>query len=162
MPAHGKSLATVKHPGPIHALIDLRRKILDFLIRKILPRGEHAAQKNGRIDRRQLALGPAVAGSHVDKMEKEPVLIVEMIGDKPQRVANALENFRRFPVIAMVADAKTLQAKPGGRDLSPARFWRWLRSKRIQSWHAGLHRAIVRRFPRRVRRRARRRMKALA
>src|SRR5205807_2485783 len=116
MPAHGKRFAAIEHPTPIHAVINFRGKILDFLIGKILPRGKNTAKENRRIDGRKFALGPAFAGFHVDEMEEESVLVVQVIGEETQRKANALDNFRRLPVAAMVTDTKTSQAKTGGGD----------------------------------------------
>src|SRR2546429_3542757 len=37
MPAHGKGLATIQHPWPVHTMIDFCREVLDFLVGKILP-----------------------------------------------------------------------------------------------------------------------------
>src|ERR1700751_5694725 len=106
MPAHGKGLAAVKHPGPVHSLINLCGEFLDFLVGKILTRRENAAQKNRGVDGGEFALLPAVAGFHVDEMKEEPVLVVQIAGDKAQRLANALENLRGFPVSTLMADAE--------------------------------------------------------
>ena len=116
MPAHGKSLAAIEHPGPVHALIDFCGEVLDFLIGEILARGENAAQENRRIDGRKFALFPAGAGFHVDKVEEEAVFVVQIVGDKSQGVPNAVGDFRRLSVAAVVADAQTGQAESCGGD----------------------------------------------
>src|SRR5437899_6535567 len=71
MPAHEKGLATIQHPWPVHTMIDFCREVLDFLVGKILPCSENAAQKNRGVDRGELAFGPAIAGFHVDEMKEE-------------------------------------------------------------------------------------------
>src|SRR5881275_2629114 len=116
MPAHGKSLAAIEHPGPIDALIDLRGEILNFLVSKILPRRENAAQENRRINRGKFALLPARASLQVDEVEEKSMLVVQDVGEEAQRVANALANFRGLAVAAMIANAETGQAKSRGRD----------------------------------------------
>src|SRR5205809_436283 len=114
MPAHGKGLATIQHPWPVHTMIDFCREVLDFLVGKILPCSENAAQKNRGVDRGELAFGPAIAGFHVDEMKEETMLVVYVVGQEAQRVAKALGNLCGFPVTAMVANAKAGQAKSRG------------------------------------------------
>src|SRR2546429_5000576 len=38
--SHGKGLATIQHPWPVHTMIDFCREVLDFLVGKILPCSE--------------------------------------------------------------------------------------------------------------------------
>src|ERR1700740_3044922 len=104
MPSHGKRLAAIEHPRPVDAVIDFCGKILDFLIGKILTSGKNTAKENGRIDRRKFALFPANAGFHVNEMKKEAVFVMEIVGDKTQRVSHTLGDFRRLSVSAMVAE----------------------------------------------------------
>ncbi len=71
-----------------------------------MPSGENSAEENRGIDGGKFALFPASASFHVDEMEEKPVLVVQVLGDKSQRVSNAIGDFRRLPVAAVVGDAK--------------------------------------------------------
>src|SRR5919201_2072518 len=106
VPTHRKCFAAIEHPGPVDALINFRREVLDFLVGKILPRREDAAQKNRRIDGGKFALLPACPGFHVDEMKEEAMLVGQIVGDESQSVANAIGNFRRLSIAAMVTDTK--------------------------------------------------------
>src|SRR5215472_4813204 len=112
MPTHRKSGTAIEHPGPVDALIDFCREVLDFLIGEILARREDAAQENRGINGGEFALLPALTGFHVNEMKEEAVLVVQIVGDEFKRVSNAIGNLRRLAVAAVDADAKTGQAEP--------------------------------------------------
>src|SRR3989442_999425 len=57
--------------GPIDALVDFRREVLDFRIGKVLPGGKDAAQENGTIDGGKLALLPPLARLHMNEVEEK-------------------------------------------------------------------------------------------
>src|ERR1700752_3029527 len=116
MPAHGKGLASIEHPGPVDALINFRGEILDFLISKVLPSGENATQENRRINGGEFALFPASTGFHMNEMKKEAVLVVQSVSEEAQSISNAFDDFGRLSVAAVVADAKAGQAESRGGD----------------------------------------------
>src|SRR5215467_4756950 len=49
-------------------------------------------------------------------MEKEAVLVVQIVGNESQGIANAIGDFGRLSVAAMICDAETGQAEPRGGD----------------------------------------------
>src|SRR5215469_8886213 len=116
MPSHGKRLATIEHPRPIHALIDFCGEVLDFLIGEILPRRENATQENRGIDGGKFALLPATAGFHVNEVEEESVFVVQIVGNETKLIPDALDDLGRLSVITSVADTKTGQPESGGGD----------------------------------------------
>ena len=89
VPAHGKRLAAVQHPGPIDALVNLRGQVLNFRIVEVRAGGEHAAKEKGRVHGRELALVPAGAGIHVVKVVVEAVLVRHVLPEEAQTAARA-------------------------------------------------------------------------
>src|SRR5215467_14769036 len=116
MPAHGEGASTVEHLRPVDALVNLCCEVPDFLVCKILTRGQDSAQQNGGINGRKFAFLPATTSFHVHKMKKEPMLVGHIIGQKSQRTTDALENLRRRSIATPVADAEARQSKPCRRD----------------------------------------------
>src|SRR5690242_3869852 len=49
-------------------------------------------------------------------MKEEAVFVVQIVGDKTQRVSNSIGDFRRLSVTAMVTNAQAGQTESGGRD----------------------------------------------
>jgi hypothetical protein len=116
MPTHRKRLATIQHPRPVHPLVDLGRQILNFRVRKVLPRRQHPTQEEGSVDRRDLALPLPLPGVHVDKVVIEAMLMRKFLPQKPQSSSHPLDDLGFLPVAARLADAKPRQPKPGRRD----------------------------------------------
>src|SRR5260370_18257216 len=67
-PALRKSHASVEHPRPVHALIDLRGKVLNLRILKVLPAGQNPTEQNCRVDGRDLGIKSPLTGIHIHKV----------------------------------------------------------------------------------------------
>ena len=116
IPAMRERVGAVEHPGPVHPLINLRGHPADFAVGKMLPAGQHAAKQQGRVDRRQLAVPDPLAVAHVDEVEKEAMLVRELVPKKPQGLGDAPAQVPARQVATFVGDAQRRQSKSSGGD----------------------------------------------
>jgi hypothetical protein len=102
------------HPRPVHALVDLGFKILNFGVPKVLARCQCAAQQQRSVDRRQFAVAQALAGICVDKVIEEAVLARLEINRRVVRTRSLRSTELRYPRASAMQHRG--EAKPGGSD----------------------------------------------
>src|SRR5579885_385190 len=90
-PAHGKRCAAVEHPWPVNAAVEGGGQRFDARIAlKILPAGEHAAEKQSGVNGGKLAAKHTLAAFHVNKVVEKAVLVRALFEQKGQRFFDAL------------------------------------------------------------------------
>ena len=60
-----KGLTAVQHPGPVHALVELRCEVMDLRIVEVGAAGERAAKEEGRVNRGDFTSRYRLAGAHI-------------------------------------------------------------------------------------------------
>src|SRR5271167_3265905 len=115
-PSHGKRFAAVQHPWPIGAFVDCSGKILNLGVLEILASGQHAAQQQGSVHGRKLAIPDACSRFHIDEVVIEPMFVGQMQLRKTQCLSYPLLNGSRFTVAARVTDAKSGESESGSRN----------------------------------------------
>ena len=107
-------------PGPIHPPVDLIRQTADLAFARILPieialAKEHPGEQQRRIHRRDLALIGSRAGSHVEEVIEEP-LLVRCMRKEAQRGQHTLPRLRTCDIAALHADGIGSECKANCSD----------------------------------------------
>src|ERR1700740_982968 len=100
-PTHRTHIPTVEHPCPIHAVVDIRRKLIDLAVLvEILPRDQHAAEQQGCVDRRDLPPAEGNAALHIVEVGEETVVSLQLVAMESQRVPHARQDSVMWNVAA--------------------------------------------------------------
>jgi len=120
-PTHREGIAPGQHPRPVHPSVEMLGQVHDVPVSgEVMSAGQHAGQQQGRVDRGQFAVSPALPGLHVDEVIEESVFVGHVPGQEAQRGANPSLDLRPGGVAALVGDAQCGQAEAGGGDAGHA------------------------------------------
>src|ERR1700687_546604 len=95
----------MKHPTPIHTLIELRGEVVDFRIVKISAASQHAAQENSGIDERGFGRETTIAGLNIQKVRKEPASVGNLAGHKAQCGSHTITDLCFVLPFALIGNA---------------------------------------------------------
>ncbi len=99
----------MEHPRPVHALIHLRRQVLDFRVVEMHPAGQHAAEQQRCVDRGDLRFERALARVHFHEMIEKAVLVRRALQQESQCVAHTLFEFAGLFPAVLVGNTKRRQ-----------------------------------------------------
>ena len=120
-PAHRERVASVQHPGPVHASEDLVGQLCDLRVGfEVLPAGQDSGHEQGRVDRGKFAPPPALARLHVHEVVEEPVFMGHLMGQEAQGGAHAIQQEGSRSIAPGFGNAKPGQPEAGGRDAGHA------------------------------------------
>src|SRR6267378_2812230 len=115
-PSHGKRLAAIEHPRPIHALVDCGREILDLGIIEMLASRQYAAKQKRGVDRGEFAVPDTLCGFDIDEVVEESVFVRQSPREKAKRLPHPFPDRRRLPVTARFPDAQASEPKTSRRN----------------------------------------------
>ena len=116
MPAHGKGLAAVKHPGPVDAVVELGGEGCDFGIVEVGAGGEGAAEKDGGVHGRYFDVDERAAGFDVAEVREEAVLVRHLVEVEVEGGKDLLFDATGVLIAALVGDAESGETEAGGGD----------------------------------------------
>src|SRR6266481_1691557 len=117
-PSHGECFAAIKHPRPIHTLVDRRCEILDLAIIEMLTNRQHATKQKRGIDRGEFTIPHPLSSFQIDEVVEESVFVRQSPREKAERLSHAITDRCRLAVTARFPDTKSAEPKTGCRNTS--------------------------------------------
>ncbi len=103
----------VAHPGEVQAAVDRVGESRDLgIAREALAGAQDAAEEQRRVDRRDLALPLTRSSVHVDPVIEPAAMMLEPIGEGPQRRARAQDGLLPRHPAALGGDAQAGETEP--------------------------------------------------
>src|SRR6266404_3277113 len=110
-PSHGERFAAIKHPRPIHTLVDRRCEILDLAIIEMLTNRQHATKQKRGIDRGEFTIPHPLSSFQIDEVVEESVFVRQSPREKAERLPHPFPDRRRLTVTARFPDTKASESK---------------------------------------------------
>src|SRR6266404_6593669 len=130
-PSHGERFAAIKHPRPIHALVDRGCEILDLGIIEMLASRQHAAKQKRGVDRGEFAIPHPLSSFQIDEVVEESVFARQSPREKAKRLPHPIPDRRRLTVSARFADAQSAESKARCRDTGNAPLFAAVKQRAI-------------------------------
>ena len=115
-PSVRKQACIFRKPGPVHAIEDGMGQLVDVFVLKMLAAGQHAAEQNRGIDRRDLRIPHSLAGVDIREVIEESAMRGQLVPEKRQALDDAQPRVRVADKAALFGDANCRQAEAGGGD----------------------------------------------
>jgi len=116
IPAHGKGLAAVEHPGPVDAVVELRGERGDLGVVEVSADCEDPTEEDSGVDGGDFDVDEGFTGFDVAKVIEKAMLVGHLVEMEVECGDDLLPDAIGIEVTPLVGDAECGEAEAGGGD----------------------------------------------